>query len=330
MRAITIAGRGDEATLELVEVPDPRVEPHQVLVDVIAAGVNRADTVQRRGTSLTSAGTSRLPGLEVAGLVAATGSDVRRWAVGDRVCALLTDGGYAERVAVDADHVLAVPDAVDLVDAAALPEALATVWSNLVGLAGLRAGETLLVHGGGSGIGTTAIQVARLLGARVIVTAGSRAKLDACLELGADEAIDYRTGSFVDAVHDLTDGRGVDVVLDIIGASYLASNLAAVATGGRVVVIGLQSGASAELDLREVLRKRAVVTGSLVRPRPAEEKARILAEVAAHVMPAVADGRVRPVVDSRMPLADAWRAHARLEASEHIGKILLTTGEELP
>lgn len=328
MRAITIVGRGEEATLEVVEVPEPHVAPHQVLIDVVAAGVNRADTVQRRGASLTLAGTSPLPGLEVSGVVVATGSGVRRWAVGDRVCALLTDGGYAERVAVDADHVLAVPDSVDLIDAAALPEALATVWSNLVGLAGLRAGETLLVHGGGSGIGTAAIQVAKLLGARVIVTAGSQVKLDACLALGADEAIDYRSGSFVAGVHDRTHGRGVDVVLDIVGASYLAANLAAVATGGRVVVIGLQSGASAELDLREVLRKRAVVTGSLLRPRPADEKSRILAEVAEHVMPAVAEGRVRPVVDSRLPLGDAGRAHARLEASEHIGKILLTTGKE--
>ena len=323
MLAVTIVGEGEGSTLDLVEAPEPVIAPDEVLIAVSAAGVNRADTVQRRGASLTAAGASRFPGLEVSGVVAATGEAVRRWRVGDRVCALLTDGGYASRVAVHESHVLAVPDGIDLVEAAALPEALATVWSNLTAPVGLRAGEALLVHGAGSGIGTIAIQVAKLLGARVLVTAGSQAKLDGCRELGADEGIDYRSEDFVSGVHERTGGRGVDMILDIVGASYLARNLAALAPDGRIAVVGLQSGAAAELDLRDVLRKRAVITGSLLRPRSAEDKARILAAVAERVLPAVADGRVRPVVDSVVPFAHAMQAHARLEASDHFGKILL-------
>ena len=323
MLAITIVGQGDTSALEVVEAPEPVIAPDEVLIEVVAAGVNRTDTLQRRGASLTATGAPRFPGLEVSGVVAATGEAVRRWRVGDRVCALLTDGGYASRVAVHESHVLAVPDGIDLVEAAALPEALATVWSNLTAPVGLRAGEALLVHGAGSGIGTIAIQVAKLLGARVLVTAGSQAKLDGCRELGADEGIDYRSEDFVSGVHERTGGRGVDMILDIVGASYLARNLAALAPDGRIAVVGLQSGAAAELDLRDVLRKRAVITGSLLRPRSAEDKARILAAVAERVLPAVADGRVRPVVDSVVPFAHAMQAHARLEASDHFGKILL-------
>jgi len=306
--------------------PDPEPAAGELVIEVAAAGVNRADTSQVAGRYAPPAGASPLPGLEVSGTVLALGSGVTGWAIGDRVCALLAGGGYAERVAVPAGQVLRAPSSISLVDAAGLPETLATVWVNLTALAGLSAGETLLVHGGSSGIGTTAIQLGRLLGARVLVTAGSPEKLAACAELGAEGLIDHRTEDFVTRVREETDGRGADVILDLIGADYLSRNLEALAMDGRLVVIGIQSGTEATLDLRAVLSRRARITGSLLRARPPSEKAEIIAAVAEQVMPAVESGRVRPVIHTRLPLSKAARAHELITSSRHIGKILLVPG----
>ncbi|MEH3033710.1 MAG: NAD(P)H-quinone oxidoreductase [Aeromicrobium erythreum] len=325
MKAVCIEGAGDAGRLVLADVPSPRPQAGEVLLDVVAAGVNRADTSQRRGRYGPPPDASPYPGLECSGTVAALGPGVEGWRVGDRVCALLAGGGYAEQVCVPAGQLMAAPSAIDLVSAAALPEVAATVWSNLVGLGGLGAGDTVLVHGGGSGIGTMAIQVARLVGARVVVTAGSARKLEACAALGADVLVDYRLESFVERTLEATGGRGVDVVLDIVGAEYARANVEVLAPGGRLVVIGIQSGAEATFDLREVLRRRAVVTGSMLRSRSLEDKAAIVADVVRHVLPAVQDGRVRPVVDRVLPLAEAAQAHALVESSDHVGKILLMT-----
>lgn len=321
MRAVTI----DDGRLVVADVADPVPRSDEVLVEVTAAGVNRADTVQRRGGYEPPAGASAIPGLECSGIVRAVGDRVQEWVPGDAVCALLAGGGYADLVAVPAGQVLPAPAALSLVHAAGLPEALSTVWSNLVDLGGLRSGETVLVHGGSSGIGTTAIQVAVSLGARVVTTVGNEAKADACRDLGAEPVI-YRSEDFVDRVHDLTSGRGADVVLDLVGADYLARNVEALAVDGRLVIIGLQSGSLGELELRTVLRKRARITGSLLRSRPVAEKSRIVAAVRSQLLPLVEDGRIVPVIDSVLPLADARLAHERLEASAHVGKILLASG----
>ena len=291
--------------LELVELPDPVPEPGEVLVDVAATAVNRADLLQRKGLYPPPPGASEILGLECSGRIGE-----------EEVCALLAGGGYASRVAVPEGQVLPKPAGVSLVEAAALPEAACTVWSNLVVVAGLSAGETVLVHGGASGIGTTAIQVAKALGAYVVVTAGSPEKLARCAELGADEGIDYRTEDFAAKVR-------ADVILDIVGASYLARNVAALATGGRLVVIGLQGGTTAELDLSALLRKRGTIHATTLRSRPVEEKAAIVAEVRAHVWPMVESGAVRPVIDRVLPLERAAEAHRVVEASEHVGKVLL-------
>jgi putative PIG3 family NAD(P)H quinone oxidoreductase len=328
MRAITISTPGGPDSLQLAEVPAPEASPGQVLVDVVAAGVNRADVLQRQGHYPPPPGASELPGLEVSGRIATVGEGVTGWSVGDPVCALLEGGGYAEQVAVPAGQLLPVPDGVGLADAAGLPEVACTVWSNLVLEAGLAQGQVALVHGGSSGIGTMAVQVARALGARVAVTAGSRAKLDACRELGAEILVNYREQDFVDQVRTATDGHGADVILDVVGAKYLKPNVRLLATGGRLVVIGLQGGTTGELDLGRLLSRRGRVIATSLRSRPADDKARIVSAVRDQLWPMLAAGTVRPVVHARYPLADAAQAHAALEEGGHIGKLLLTVGGE--
>lgn len=325
MKAITIPEPGDASALVLADVPDPQPAPGEVRVRVAAAGVNRADVMQRMGFYPPPPGAPEYPGLEVSGTVDALGDGVDGWAVGDEVCALLSGGGYAELVCVPAGQLLPVPAGVSLEDAAALPEVVSTVWSNVFMTANLLPGQTFLVHGGSSGIGTMAIQLAREVGARVAVTAGSADKLEACRKLGAEILVNYREQDFVEEVRAATGGAGVDVILDNMGAKYLARNVEALAVNGRLVVIGLQGGAKAELDLGLMLRKRVAVVATSLRARPADEKAAIVAAVREHVWPLVEAGRVVPVVQGRHPLADAAEAHRELEASGHIGKILLTT-----
>ena len=324
MLAITVPTPGGPEALALAEVPDPTLAPDEVLLDVVAAGVNRADLLQRQGHYPPPPGASAYLGLECSGRVAAVGADVTGWAVGDEACALLAGGGYAARVAVPAGQLLPVPAGVSLVDAAALPEVACTVWSNVFMTAALAPGEWLLVHGGSSGIGTMAIQLAHAFGAHVAVTAGSAQKLEVCRSLGADVLVNYRDDDFVEAVKAATGGAGVDVILDNMGAKYLARNIDALAAYGRLMVIGLQGGTRAELDLGVLLRKRASVAATSLRARPADEKAAIVAAVREHVWPLVASGAVRPIVHARMPLAQAADAHRLLESSTHIGKVLLT------
>jgi putative PIG3 family NAD(P)H quinone oxidoreductase len=294
-----------------------------VLIDIAAAGLNRADLLQRQGLYPPPPGAPPYPGMECSGRISRLGKNVTGFAAGDEVCALLAGGGYAEKVAVDAGQVLPIPDGTSLVDAAGLPKVACTVYSNVVDLAGLAAGETLLIHGGASGIGTFAIQLGRALGARVACTAGSQAKLDRCLELGADLAIPYRDQDFVEAIGEFTGGRGADVILDIVGAAYLPRNVAALATGGRLAVIGLQGGAKGELNLGALLSKRATVRATSLRARPTHQKAEIVAGVAELVWPLIAAGEIKPVIDTVLPLAEAAQAHELMEADRHIGKILL-------
>ncbi|MDG4806787.1 NAD(P)H-quinone oxidoreductase [Micromonospora sp. WMMD1120] len=322
MRAITIPQPGGPDALVWAEVPDPEPGPDEVIVDVRATAVNRADLLQRQGHYPPPPGASAYPGLECSGVITVVGADVAGWAVGQQVCALLAGGGYAERVAVPAGQLLPVP-ACDPVDAAALPEVACTVWSNLIQVARLRAGERLLVHGGGSGIGTFAVQFAAALGATVLTTA--RAEKHARLrELGAAHPIDYREQDFVEEVQRVTDGRGVDVILDIMGGSYLGRNVAALATGGRLVVIGMQGGRRAELDLGALLTKRASVMATSLRSRPLAEKAEIVQGVRDEVWPLVEAGRIRPIVDRRLPMTEAAEAHRLVESNDHFGKVLLT------
>ncbi|WP_329134248.1 NAD(P)H-quinone oxidoreductase [Streptomyces sp. NBC_01476] len=316
MRAITIPEPGGPEALVLAEVPDPVPGPGEVLVEVAASAVNRADVLQRQGLYHVPPGAPPYPGLECSGRIAGLGPGVSGWAVGDEVCALLAGGGYAEQVVVPAGQLLPVPKGVDLVTAAALPEVTATVWSNVFMVAHLRPAETLLVHGGSSGIGTMAIQLGKAVGAKVAVTAGSAEKLAACRDLGADILINYREQDFTEAVTP-------DVILDIMGAKYLQRNVDALAVNGRLVIIGLQGGVKAELNLGVLLSKRAAVAATSLRPRPLDEKAAIVAAVREHVWPLIEAGAVRPVVDRTLPLADAPEAHRLLEASGHIGKILL-------
>ena len=324
MHAITISEPGGPEALVWTEVPEPVAGEGEVLVEVAAAGVNRADVLQRRGFYAPPPGASPYPGLECAGRVAAVGEGVTGWQVGQEVCALLAGGGYAERVAVPAGQLLPVPEGMDLVKAASLPEVACTVWSNVFSIAGLRSGETLLVHGGGSGIGTFAVQLAKARGARVAVTAGSAEKLARCAELGADILINYREEDFVERLAEATGGAGADVVLDIVGAKYLARNVAALAPGGRLAVIGMQGGTRAELDLSALLAKRGTITATSLRARPLAEKAAVVAAVREQVWPLLAQGRVRAVVDRTLPMAEAARAHRVMEAGEHVGKIVLT------
>jgi putative PIG3 family NAD(P)H quinone oxidoreductase len=324
MRAVTCTGAGDVDVLMVSELPDPEAGAGEVVLDVVAAGINRADLLQRRGQYPPPPGASEVLGLECAGRVASLGAGVEGWMVGDEVCALLSGGGYASKVAVPAGQLAPVPDGVDLVTAAALPEVTATVWSNVFMGAGLQRGETLLVHGGAGGIGTMAIQLATALGARVATTAGSADKLQRCAELGAQVLVNYRDQDFVEVVRTATDGHGADVVLDNMGASYLSRNLDVLAVGGRLVVIGMQGGTTAELDLGRLVRKRAALLATTLRARPAAEKAAILASVVEHVWPLVADGVVKPVVHDRLPLESVREAHQLVESSGHVGKVLLT------
>ncbi|NLG23014.1 MAG: NAD(P)H-quinone oxidoreductase [Actinomycetales bacterium] len=326
MRAITIPEPGEADALVPADVPAPQVRPGEVLIDVVAAGVNRADVMQRKGFYPPPPGESELPGLEVSGIISRLGEGVEDWQVGDQVCALLAGGGYAEQVAVPVGQVLPVPEGVAVADAAALPEVACTVWSNVFLTANLQPGEVLLVHGGSSGIGTMAIQLGREVGAHVVVTAGSQDKLAACAKLGAEVLVNYREEDFVERVRTATDGHGADVILDVVGAKYLDRNTDLLADNGRLVVIGLQGGAKAELDLRRLLAKRAAVIATSLRARPAAEKATIVAAVREHVWPLVASGRVTPIIHRRFPLEQAAEAHRLIEGSSHIGKILLDVG----
>ena len=325
MRAVTIPTPGDADALVLDEVPAPTPAAGEVLVQVAAAGVNRADLMQRQGFYPPPPGSSAYPGLEVSGTISVLGDDVTGWAIGDQVCALLSGGGYAEQVAVPATQLLPVPSGVSLVDAAALPEVVSTVWSNVFMTANLQVGQTILIHGGSSGIGTMAIQLARAIGARIAVTAGTAGKLEHCRELGAEILINYREQDFVQTLNDATHEHGADVILDNMGAKYLARNVSALAVNGRLVIIGLQGGVKAELDIGTLLRKSAAVIATSLRGRPAAEKATIVAAVREHVWPLIETGQVKPVIHRTFPLTQAADAHRELEAGASIGKVLLTT-----
>jgi putative PIG3 family NAD(P)H quinone oxidoreductase len=319
---------GGPDVLEVREVPEPRLEPDGVIVDVTACAVNRADLLQRQGFYPPPPGASNILGMECSGRISAVGDEVAGWSVGDEVCALLAGGGYAERVAVPVGQLLPVPSGVSLVDAAALPEVTCTVWSMAFGphAGRLQPGERFLVHGGSSGIGTMAVQIAHQRGARVFVTAGSAAKLEACRSLGADVLINYREDDFEQRIARETDGAGVDVVLDNMGASYLGRNLSALATGGRLIVLGMQGGRKGELDLGLLLAKRATVHAAGLRGRSPADKAAVVAETQAHVWPLLESGAVRPIVDRVLSLDEAADAHRAVEASGHIGKVLMRAG----
>ena len=321
MRAVVAADAGGPEVLSVGEVEDPRPGHGEVLVDVVATAVNRADTLQRQGFYPPPPGAPDTIGLECSGRVAELGEGVEGWSIGDEVCALLAGGGYAAQVAVPVGQVMPVPGGVGLVEAAALPEVAATVWSNVFMTAHLQKGERFLVHGGAGGIGTMAIQLAAARGAEVFTTAGSPEKLELCRSLGAGRAIDYREEDFVEI---LTEAGGADVILDNMGAKYLGRNVTALATGGRLVIIGMQGGSKGELDINALLRKRASVTATTLRARPLAEKAAICCGVVENVWPLVASGAIRPVVETTMPLEDVARAHQLMDDGAHSGKILLT------
>jgi putative PIG3 family NAD(P)H quinone oxidoreductase len=322
MWAITIPSPGGPDALTWAEVADPTPGPGQVVVDVAAAGVNRADLLQRNGRYPPPAGTSPTPGLECSGVISEVGPDVDGWQVGDQVCALLAGGGYAQRVCAPAGQLLPAPRGVDLVRAAAFPEAACTVWSTVFAAARLQAGESLLVHGGTSGIGTFAVQLAKASGVRVLATAGTARKCARAREIGAEVAINYNDDDFVRVVHDLI--GGVNVILDVVGGPYLARNLEALAPDGRLVVIATQGGRRAELDLGAVMAKRATLYGAGLRARPLEQKAAIVTAVREHVWPLIEAGAITPVIEALVPLPEAAEAHRILEAGDHIGKVLLT------
>jgi putative PIG3 family NAD(P)H quinone oxidoreductase len=322
MRAVIAPTPGGVEALQVADLPIPEPGEGEVLIGIDAAGLNRADILQRQGFYPPPPGITDVLGLECAGTIAAIGPGVDRFSVGDPVCALLAGGGYADFVAVPAGQVAAIPAGLGMMEAAGFMETTCTVWSNLVSVAGLSAGETLLVHGGTSGIGTTAIQVAKALGARVVTTVGSDEKAEAAHELGADVVINYRTHDFPQVMADA--GLSADVILDIIGAKYLAANVNALATNGRLVIIGLQGGISAELNLAALLGKRASVTATSLRSRPVEEKAAIVRETIQRVQPMLDAGAVRPIVHATFDITDVAEAHRVLESSEHIGKLVLT------
>jgi NADPH2:quinone reductase len=326
MTAIAIHGKGGPEVLVEERRPVPRPVAGQVLIEVEAAGVNRPDVLQRKGLYPAPKGHSELPGLEAAGRVAAVGEGVSRFAVGDRVMALLNGGGYAEYALADDAATLAIPDGVSMVEAAAIPETFFTVWHNVFERGALKSGEWFLVHGGTSGIGVTAIQLARAFGAKVIATAGSPQKCEACLALGAHRAVDYMQEDFVEAVKAETGGRGVDVILDMVGGDYVERNIRSLADDGRLVNIGYQSGSKVTVDMMRVMLKRLTLTGSTLRIRPTDVKGAIACAVERHALPAVASGKVKIVIDSTFPLARAAEAHARMETSQHVGKIVLTVG----
>jgi NADPH2:quinone reductase len=323
MTAIEIREPGPPQVLRPVERPVPQPRPGEVLIKVAAAGVNRPDVLQRKGAYAPPPGASDIPGLEVAGVVVAAAEGVREPAVGAKVCALLAGGGYAQYATAPAVQCLPVPPQLSLEEAAAVPETFFTVWLNVFERARLTAGETLLVHGGGSGIGTTAILLGKAFGARVIVTAGSAVKCAACRELGADLAINYHESDFVEATLRTTDGRGADVILDMVGGDYVARNVAAAAVDGRIAVIAHMGGTRAELDLRSLMVKRLFLSGSTLRPQSVENKGRLAAALRQHVWPLFASKRLVPLIHARFALADAAAAHKLMEADTHIGKIVL-------
>ncbi|MCW2761461.1 MAG: Alcohol dehydrogenase, zinc-binding domain protein [Marmoricola sp.] len=324
MRAVTAPEPGGPEALTVVELPDPEPGPGEVVIDVVASAVNRADTLQRQGFYPPPEGASDVLGLECSGRISAVGAGVEGWSVGDEVCALLSSGGYAEKVAVPAGQVMPLPPGVDLLTAAAIPEVACTVWSNVYMVAGLQPEETLLVHGGAGGIGNFAIQLAKALGSRVLTTAGSAEKVALCESLGADVAINYHDEDFVEVVKG---AGGADVILDNMGAKYLARNVAALATEGRLVVIGMQGGTKAELDLGVLMGKRGAVIATSLRARPSAEKAAVCASVVEHVWPLIGEGKVSTFVHEEVPLANAPRAHELMESGSHSGKILLTVAE---
>jgi putative PIG3 family NAD(P)H quinone oxidoreductase len=324
MNAVICEGHGDIDVLRWAAVDDPVPAPGEVLIDVVASAVNRADLLQRMGFYPPPAGITDVLGLECSGRVSALGNGVIGWSVGDEVCALLAGGGQAEQAVAPAGQCMPVPSGVELANAGGLPEVACTVWSNLVQIAELSEGEVLLVHGGSSGIGTTAIQIGKALGATVIATAGNPAKLERCRELGADLAVNYHDEDFVEAVRDLTDGHGADVVLDIIGASYLERNVRVLATSGRLVTIGMQGGTRAELDLGALLGKRGTIYATSLRSRPLTEKAAICRSVVEGLWPLVADGRVKLITEASYPMDRVAEAHTLVADSGHVGKVLLT------
>ncbi len=325
MQAIAIRQPGGPEELVAVERPVPAPAAGYLLIKVAAAGVNRPDVLQRKGSYPPPAGASDLPGLEIAGEVVAMGAGVGRYAIGDNVCALIAGGGYAEYCVVHETNALPVPRGLSLLEAAALPETFFTVWTNVFQRGKLTAGEIVLVHGGTSGIGTASIMLAKAFGATVLTTVGSDEKCAAALKLGADAAINYREQDFVEETKRLTDGHGADVIVDLIAGEYVARNYAAAAVDGRIVQIGVQNGPAKELNLMNMLAKRLTHTGSTLRPRPVEDKAAIAADLEQHVWPLLAGGKIRPLIERAFPLAQAADAHALMEGSTHIGKIMLVT-----
>ena len=323
MKAVEITQPGAPDVLKLVERPAPFPAPDEVLIDVAAAGVNRPDVLQRLGKYPVPPGASDIPGLEVAGVVAALGADVKGWSIGDPICALLAGGGYAERAVAPQEQCLPVPKGLTMTQAAGIPETFFTVWTNVFQRGHLKAGETILIHGGTSGIGTTAIQLAHHFGARVFTTAGSDDKCAAAKKLGADEAFNYRTEDWVAAAKDATGGRGVDLVLDMVGGDYIGRNLDLLVVEGRLVQIAFLKSAKAELDFSVMMRKRQWITGSTLRPRSPAEKGVIARELLAHVWPLLEQGTVAPVIHQTFPLADAAAAHRMMEGGTHIGKLVL-------
>jgi NADPH2:quinone reductase len=324
MIAIAISEHGGPDVLKPGERPVPKPGPGQILIKVEAAGVNRPDVAQRLGRYPPPPGASDLPGLEVAGTVAAAGEGVTRWKQGDKVCALCHGGGYAEYVVVNAGHALPVPSGFSMVEAAGIPETFFTVWVNGFMTAGLKKDEWLLIHGGSSGIGTTAIMLAKAIGAKVITTAGSDEKCDFCRELGADIAVNYKTQDFVEEVKKATDGKGVNVIMDMVAGPYVQKNFECCARDARIVQIAVMQGSKIELDIRSISFKRIVWTGSALRPRTDAEKTAIAESLEKTVAPFWAGGKCKPVIDSTFPLREANKAHARMETSQHIGKIILT------
>lgn len=324
MNAVEIKEPGGPEVLVLGSRPTPQPGHGEILIAVAAAGINRADCMQRNGSYPPPPGAPDILGLEVSGTVAAVGPGVARYAIGDQVCALINGGGYAEYCLAPADNALPLPNGIDVVAAGALPEVYFTVWANLYDRVWLKSGERLLVHGGSSGIGTAAIQLASALGTRVFATAGSAEKCAACESLGAERAINYREEDFVEIVGELTAGEGVDVILDMVGGDYVARNIKALREGGRLVHVATMTGHKVEISLTPIMVKGAYVTGSRLRPRSIEEKFQIARQLEQVAWPLLANGRIKPVVDSTFALADAAQAHARMETSQHIGKILLT------
>ena len=323
MYAITCPAFGPADVMQWAEIPTPQPLAGEVLIKVSAAGINRADLLQRQGKYPPPTGASDILGLEVSGEIVALGNGATKWKIGDKVCVLLSGGGYAEYVAVPEGQCLPVPVNLSMIEAAALPEALVTIYANVFETAGLKAGETLLLHGGGSGIGTTAIQMAKIHGAKVIATVGSEEKAEACRKLGADKVINYKTEDFVTATMDATNGQGVNVVLDMISGDYVNRNLSLLAPFGRHISIATQQSKMATIDIGLVMRKRLVVTGSTLRARPAEEKARLVEEVRQKWWGAVTEKRLKPVICQSYPIKKAAEAHKMMESGQHIGKIVL-------